>query len=269
MVVAGLTNDGLVINEGGIASFEVSLSTDPQGEVAFSMQIASGDSDVTLVTADTLTFDSTNWNIPQTVTLAAAIDVDSINGTALLNLFAADGTWPMVSVTAVEQDSDSVGLVVNSSTLITTEAGGTATFTIALASRPSAPVVVPIRSGNLAEVGVSVSSLTFTPSNWNQPQTVTLTGVDDLLGDGDQTVSINIGPTSGSALEYRDLTATPLTVTNTDNDVATIIVTAANNLVTSESGDSAYFDVVLTSRPLHPVTLARSCGRRDWRSRNI
>ena len=36
------------------------------------------------------------------------------------------------------------------------------------------------------------ATLTFTPANWNVPQTVTVTGVDDTLGDGEQIVAIGI-----------------------------------------------------------------------------
>ena len=33
-------------------------------------------------------------------------------------------------------------------------------------------------------------SLTFTPANWNTPQTVTVTGVDDAIDDGDVAYTI-------------------------------------------------------------------------------
>ena len=36
----------------------------------------------------------------------------------------------------------------------------------------------------LLKVNVDKSSLTFTNANWNTPQTVTVTGVDDLVVDG-------------------------------------------------------------------------------------
>src|SRR3712207_6947753 len=39
-------------------------------------------------------------------------------------------------------------------------------------------------SGNAAEGVLSASSLVFTPANWNVPQTVTVTGVNDAEYDG-------------------------------------------------------------------------------------
>ena len=66
-----------------------------------------------------------------------------------------------------------------------TEAAGvrnTTTYTVALASQPTAEVTVSLSSGNRAAATVSPASLTFTTTNWSAPQTVTVTGVDDQIG---------------------------------------------------------------------------------------
>jgi hypothetical protein len=57
----------------------------------------------------------------------------------------------------------------------TTEAGGTASFSVVLKSEPTADVVIPVASSDPDEGGVSVASLTFTATDWNVPQTVTVT----------------------------------------------------------------------------------------------
>src|SRR5436305_1022357 len=62
--------------------------------------------------------------------------------------------------------------------LQTTESGGPPTFQVVLTTQPAANVLVPISSSNTAEASVSSSLLTFTPANWNVPQTVTVTGID-------------------------------------------------------------------------------------------
>src|SRR5947207_1262259 len=86
---------------------------------------------------------------------------------------------PNVAVT--NRDNDVAGFsVVPTVGLVTTEAGGTATFTVVLTSQPVANVVVPVSSSNVAEGTVSPTSLTFTAANWNVAQTVTVTGVDDF-----------------------------------------------------------------------------------------
>jgi len=74
--------------------------------------------------------------------------------------------------------------------LVTTEAGGTASFTVVLNSEPTDTVTIGLSSSNIAEGTVSPSSLMFDSDNWNVPQTVTVTGVDDGLEDGDISYTI-------------------------------------------------------------------------------
>ena len=69
---------------------------------------------------------------------------------------------------------------------MTTEAGGTATFTVVLNSQPTADVTIGTAARATPTEGtVSAASLTFTAGNWNTPQTVTVTGVNDVVDDGD------------------------------------------------------------------------------------
>src|SRR5205823_5342767 len=68
--------------------------------------------------------------------------------------------------------------------LVTTEAGGTATFTIVLNAHPSASVTIPISSSNTGEGTVSTASVIFIGTDWNTPQTITITGVNDFVDDG-------------------------------------------------------------------------------------
>src|SRR5688572_8380297 len=65
--------------------------------------------------------------------------------------------------------------------LITTEQGGRTTFTIVLLRQPTDNVAVALSSDNQAEGTVNPGSVTFTPDNYDAPQTVTITGVDDEL----------------------------------------------------------------------------------------
>ncbi|BAO44948.1 S-layer homology domain-containing protein [Thiolapillus brandeum] len=101
--------------------------------------------------------------------------------------------------------------------LSTTEAGGTATVDIKLASAPTQEVTVSLTSSNTAEGTISPASLTFTPANWDTAQTVTITGVEDSVDDGDQDFNIQFSVTSSDLL-YDGLAVADLTVTNRDND---------------------------------------------------
>ena len=99
------------------------------------------------------------------------------------------------------------------------ERGSSDSFTFALASQPGSSVVVSVKSSDLSEASVSTSSLTFSPSNWDVPQSVTVTGVNDGLDDGDQKFDIKISIVdSSSDGAFTSQADQKLSVTNLDND---------------------------------------------------
>ena len=164
---------------------------------------------------------------------------------------------PNVSVTTT--DNDTAGITVTpTSGLTTTEAGGTATFTVVLASQPTATVTVGLSSSDTTEGTVSPASLTFTTANWNTPRTVTVTGVNDSVDDGDLSYSIVTAAATSSDATYSGLNAADVSVTTTDNDTAGITVTPTSGLTTTEAGGTATFTVVLASQPTATVTVGLS-----------
>jgi hypothetical protein len=68
-------------------------------------------------------------------------------------------------------------------------------------------------------------SLTFTAANFATPQTVTVSGVNDLVDDGDIAFTIVTAPATSADPLYNDLNAADVAVTNTDDDAAGITVT--------------------------------------------
>ncbi len=78
--------------------------------------------------------------------------------------------------------------------LETSEAGGQASFSVALDSQPLADVVIPVAVSDPSEGVVSTTELVFTSENWDKPQTITVTGVDDDEVDGDAAYLIALGP---------------------------------------------------------------------------
>lgn len=102
--------------------------------------------------------------------------------------------------------------------IVTTEGGGTGSFTIVLNSEPIANVSIGISSSDTTEGTVNVASLTFTPVNWDIPQTVTINGVDDLIEDGDVDYTIIIDAATSTDPDYNGLNPDDVQVTNLDND---------------------------------------------------
>ena len=66
--------------------------------------------------------------------------------------------------------------VLVSGTSLTVLETQTSTYTVALKSAPSGNVVISATSGSTSTATVSPGALTFTSSNWNTPQTFTVTG---------------------------------------------------------------------------------------------
>ncbi len=116
------------------------------------------------------------------------------------------------------------GITVSAITKSTTEAGGTGTFTVVLDSQPTNDVVVGLTSDDLTEGTVSPASLTFTSVNWETPQTVTVTGVDDALDDGDIAFNIITAAATSADLNYNGINASNVAVTNIDHDSTGLIV---------------------------------------------
>jgi hypothetical protein len=103
--------------------------------------------------------------------------------------------------------------------LRTTEPGADASFTVVLDNPPAAAVTIPLSSSDPGEGTISPASLTFTPADWNVPQTVTVTGVDDSEDDGHVAYTILTGPASSGDLTFHGLDPADVSVINADNEV--------------------------------------------------
>jgi hypothetical protein len=266
--VAGITvtpTSGLVTTEaGGTATFTVKLNTQPSANVTIG--ISSSNTLEGTVSPGSLVFTSLNWNTAQTVTVTGVDD------------FVVDGPQPYTIVTAAavsadthyngfnpadvsvtNMDNDVAGIIVNPTTgLVTTEAGGTAQFTVKLSSQPVANVTIGLSSSNTGEGTVAPASLVFTPSNWNTAQTVTVTGVDDAVDDGDKVYTIVTAPATSTDTHYSGMDASDVTVTNLNNDTAGITVSPTSGLVTTEAAGQAFFTIKLNSQPTANVTIGLS-----------
>jgi hypothetical protein len=124
----------------------------------------------------------------------------------------------LINDTFAIQRSPSGITVTPTAGLTTSEAGGTATFTVALNTLPTANVTISLTSSDTTEGTVSPAGLTFTPGNGTTPQTVTVTGVNDALLDGNIPYTIITAPATSADPNYNNLNAADVSVTNTDNE---------------------------------------------------
>ncbi|MBO0342632.1 hypothetical protein, partial [Flagellimonas profundi] len=144
----------------------------------------------------------------------------------------------------------------------TSETGTTDTFTVVLDTQPTTDVVFDVSSGDTGEGTVDQAQLTFTNGNWDTPQTVTVTGVDDAVADGAQTYDITISVNAASSDDAFDLLA-PQTVSvdNADDDIAGFTIAEEGGATaTSETGTTDTFTVVLDTQPTTDVVFDVSSG---------
>jgi uncharacterized protein YjiK len=265
---AGITvnpTSGLTTTEaGGTATFTVVLNSEPAGEVTIGL--ATSDASEGTVTPTSLTFTAGNWNVAQTVTISGQNDAVADGDIAYTIITAAavstdtkyNGLNP-VDVSVANTDNDTAGITVNpTSGLTTTEAGGTASFTVVLNTQPTADVTIDLSTSDASEGTVTPTSLTFTAANWNVAQTVTISGQNDAIADGDIAYTIITAAAVSTDTKYNGLNPADVSVANTDNDTAGITVNPTSGLTTTEAGGTATFTVVLNSEPAGEVTIGLS-----------
>ncbi|QEG22393.1 hypothetical protein [Mariniblastus fucicola] len=174
--------------------------------------------------------------------------------TVQIDVSTAGGTTPYSLDSAnLEIEVKQFGISITpTSSLVTTESGGTATFEVVLLGAPAGIVSVSVSSSDVSEGITSTMQLQFTPDDWSQPQTVTVTGVDERIDDGNQTYSINLSAADSSDLKYENLETEQVVLTNVDDDSAGIVV-STTQLFTSENGVEDEFVVRLNSQPTADV----------------
>lgn len=96
-----LSASTLTINEAASGSITVTLLSQPSSPVTVTVARTAGSSDIS-PTPGTLTFTSSTWNTPQTVTISAAGDADTTNDTATISLSATGLSTRTVAVTATD-----------------------------------------------------------------------------------------------------------------------------------------------------------------------
>jgi len=256
---------GLVTTEaGGTATFTVALTSVPSSDVTIGL--TSSDSTEGTVSPASLTFTPADALTPHLVTVTGGDDA-IVDGTVAYTIVTAPAVSSDSSysgrdaddVSVTNTDDDTAGIVVTpTSGLVTTEAGGAATFTVVLTSVPTSDVSIGLTSDDLTEGTVSPASLTFTPADALTPHMVTVTGVDDTAVDGSVAYTVVTAPAASTDSSYSGRDAADVAVTNTDDDVAGILVSPTTGLVTTEVGGTATFMLALRSTPASDVTIGLS-----------
>ena len=242
-----LSKASLGPSEGGSESYTVALATRPSAEVTVTI---TGHADTDLTPDPTsLTFTTTDWATAQTVTVEAGHDDDTVNDQATLTHTAAGGGYASVAadLPVTVHDDDEADLVLSKASLGPSE-GGSESYTVALATRPSAEVTVTITGHADTDLTPDPTSLTFTTTDWATAQTVTVEAGHDDDTVNDQATLTHTAAGGGYASVAADL---PVTVH--DDDEADLVLSKAS-LGPSEGGSESY-TVALATRPSAEVTV--------------
>ena len=184
------------------------------------------------------------------MTVTAPDDDDAVGRTVSLTHFVSEPGYvsrpATLAVTVV--DDDTAALVLSETELGVTEQETGGSFTVALASAPTAPVTVTVASPAESGLTIAGTPLTFHSGNWADGQTVTVAADDDADADGKE---VTLTLTAAGAAEYAALEAYTVAVTVADNDAAGIGL-SATELELDEGGEARY-GVRLTARPAGDV----------------
>ena len=263
VATAGITvipTGELVTTEvGGTAQFTVVLDSRPTHDVTIGL--SSSDTTEGSVSPPALIFTAANWNTAQVVALTGVNDdLDdgdvaytivtsaAVSGDTKYNGLNAADVW------ATNTDDDTAGItVIPTAGLVTSEAGGTAQFTVVLDSQPTHDVTIGLSSSDTTEGTVSPSALIFTAANWNTAQVVALTGVNDDLDDGDVAYTIVTSVAVSGDTKYNGLNAADVWATNTDDDTAVDLGIIGFGVL--EGLDPASGDLWYRLETIHPGVL--------------
>ena len=229
------------------SSYTVKLNSKPTDTVT--VTIGGADPSVTLSgvalgNTNTLTFTTSNWDTAETVTVTPVKDANGIGETITLTHTQSGGDYAGIvadSVTVNVTDSDTRNVVLSPTSLTVTEGDDTGvSYAVKLSTQPSDTVTVTIGGHSGADLSISgatlsnSNTLTFSTSNWNTVQMVTVkAGHDGNSDDESETLTH-----TASGGDYANLTK-DLPVTVTDDAPATVTVSfGAAAYTVAESDDS-------------------------------
>ena len=203
----------VVVPEGGSRDLPVALSAQPAADVRVTIAGHAG-TDLTL-NPPVLIFTAVNWSTPQPVTLTAAEDEDFVNDEETLTLTALGGGYDGVthSVAVTITDNDAAAITAPAS--VEVPEGGSRDLPVALSAQPTGTVTVTVTGHAGTDLTPVPRTLTFTNTNWRDPQMVILTAAEDedFVND-EETLTL-----TGSDGSYAGVTHS-VSVTITDNDLA-------------------------------------------------
>ncbi len=215
------SNQNLVLTEGYSSSYTLKL----ESSVSELVQVNFTCSQTYVSCPSSISFDSSDWDIPKTITLTVPTD-HIVTGLRTMNIqhtlnyqgkSIPDGT---VNLNILDIDSANILLSPTAPSPNIREGTITDSFSIVLTSAPISNVVVSVSFDSTKQISINGDSsgnvqFTFTSLNYNIPQTLLLAAPFDT-GLGNRTVSLSFSVTS-SDLDYNGFTI-PTVIVNVEGN---------------------------------------------------
>ncbi len=251
-----ITPAKLTIAEGGSDSYEVVLTSEPSHDVTITIT-RSGDGDIGFDDQE-LTFSDSDWDAAQRVTVSTAQDDDARDDGAALRhtVSSTDSDYNGITVSEVVvavNDDETAGVSITPAKLTIAE-GGSDSYEVVLTSEPSHDVTITITRSGDGDIGFDDQELTFSDSDWDAAQRVTVSAAqDDDARDDGATLRHTVASTDS---DYSGITVSEVVVAVNDDETAGVSITPTELAIAEGSSDS--YEVVLTSQPSHDVTISIS-----------
>jgi hypothetical protein len=205
---------GAEVIEGGTMTYNVTLSAPPPADQTVLVNLSV--TGLASVSPTQAVFTSGKTEEEITVTTFSDSDSDDESVTISHSVDASDGsgyesaTAPS-NIRVTIKDDDAAGVVV-SRTALSVDEGGTATYTVRLTKAPSADETVTIYFAGTG-VNLSATSFVFGSSDYNDEQTVTVTGHVDGNDVDDMGSVVHTVVSAGGDEDYKDVTASTVDIT--------------------------------------------------------
>ena len=237
------------VTEGDTGGIGVVLGSQPTAAVTVTVTV--DDPTAATVNPASLTFTAGDYNIAQPVDVTGAVDTDNVNDTTNITITAAGGGYDTVTATVplTVTEPTPIAIDTNPAAVIVTETL-TAGFDVTLSAQPTADVVVTVASDNPAVATVLPASLTFTTSDYNATQSVSVTGTSDTNAAND-TTNVTLTAAGGG---YDTITAT-VPVTVNDTTVAALLWTPPTSMLTVAENANGNIAVALSTQPTADVVV--------------
>ena len=279
MAIGKLSGEAVAMGELSKRSeLRVALNSQPSSSVVVRPKVKGLGERVRILSGSELTFSPTTWNVPQAITISALEDfVD--RGVSYFEFIefgtfshARDGYDGVADEAMLQITDDDVAAIMSSSSTSTGTMAllhyngreAEVPFEAVLASEPAQSVVVKYTEAEPNRVAFDGAVLTFTPYDWNQPQSfrsrVVPHGFEfDLPGKEYARAKIE----SGDSYYNMEKGVANILVQDNRRPAVRFISPVEHNLAvatTTEGSESLRYGIHLASRPLSPVTISTELG---------